>query len=142
MSSLVKKAAALLPLFLLSSCVGVNDPYPYDTRHDSYYDDYSDRDYWREREREKDREERKRLEREREHLEHERRDADEEAARRRHREEERRREEQREDSRRKPPVAESCPRGYTPSEKKCTPEERKRGCKDVRLDSGLGCVKR
>jgi hypothetical protein len=36
----------------------------------------------------------------------------------------------------------SCPPGFRPSEQKCSPEERRRGCKDMRLPSGLGCVKR
>lgn len=35
-----------------------------------------------------------------------------------------------------------CPPGFQPSEQKCTPQERRRGCKDIRLPSGLGCVKR
>ena len=36
----------------------------------------------------------------------------------------------------------SCPPGFRPSEQKCSPEERRRGCKDMRLPNGLGCVKR
>lgn len=35
-----------------------------------------------------------------------------------------------------------CPPGFRPSEQKCSPEERRRGCKDMRLPSGLGCVRR
>lgn len=35
-----------------------------------------------------------------------------------------------------------CPAGFQPSEQKCSPQERQRGCKDIRLPSGLGCVKR
>jgi hypothetical protein len=35
-----------------------------------------------------------------------------------------------------------CPSGFQPSEQKCSPEERRRGCKDIRTPSGLGCVKR
>lgn len=35
-----------------------------------------------------------------------------------------------------------CPAGYSPSEQKCSQEERRRGCKDIRLPSGLGCVRR
>lgn len=38
--------------------------------------------------------------------------------------------------------AESCPPGFRPSEQKCSPQERRRGCKDIRLPSGLGCVSR
>lgn len=40
------------------------------------------------------------------------------------------------------PVQDRCPAGYTPSEQKCSQEERRRGCKDIRLNSGLGCVRR
>lgn len=35
-----------------------------------------------------------------------------------------------------------CPAGFRPSEQKCSQAERARGCKDMRLPSGLGCVKR
>lgn len=37
---------------------------------------------------------------------------------------------------------ESCPRGFSPSEIKCTDAERRHGCRDIRLDGGLGCVQR
>jgi len=37
---------------------------------------------------------------------------------------------------------ESCPSGFSPSENKCSREERKRGCRDMRLPGGLGCVSR
>lgn len=37
---------------------------------------------------------------------------------------------------------ERCPSGFHPSEQKCSPEERRRGCKDMRLPGGLGCVRR
>jgi hypothetical protein len=37
---------------------------------------------------------------------------------------------------------ERCPAGFSPSERKCSPDERRRGCKDIRLNSGLGCVSR
>jgi len=36
---------------------------------------------------------------------------------------------------------ERCPAGFKPREQRCSPDERRRGCKDVRLSSGLGCVK-
>jgi hypothetical protein len=39
-------------------------------------------------------------------------------------------------------VKESCPAGYQPSQNKCSEGERKKGCKDVRLPGGLGCVSR
>lgn len=37
---------------------------------------------------------------------------------------------------------ERCPAGFSPSEQKCSPDERRRGCKDIRLPNGLGCVRR
>lgn len=39
-------------------------------------------------------------------------------------------------------VAERCPSGFQESEQRCSNEERRRGCKDIRLPGGLGCVKR
>ncbi len=38
-----------------------------------------------------------------------------------------------------PAAAERCPSGFSPSEQKCSVEERRRGCKDMRLPGGLGC---
>jgi hypothetical protein len=40
------------------------------------------------------------------------------------------------------PQQDRCPAGFQPSERKCSDQERRRGCKDVRLPSGLGCVRR
>ena len=37
---------------------------------------------------------------------------------------------------------ESCPSGFSQSENKCSSEERRRGCRDMRLPGGLGCVSR
>lgn len=34
-----------------------------------------------------------------------------------------------------------CPAGFTPREQRCSPAERARGCKDMRLSNGQGCVK-
>jgi hypothetical protein len=34
-----------------------------------------------------------------------------------------------------------CPRGFTPRERRCSDAERSRGCKDMRLPNGQGCVK-
>ena len=39
-------------------------------------------------------------------------------------------------------VFERCPAGFSPSEQKCTQDERRRGCRDMRLPGGLGCVDR
>ena len=39
-----------------------------------------------------------------------------------------------------PPRAATCPSGYTPSERSCSKEERRRGCTDRRQPDGTGCV--
>ncbi len=70
---------------------------------------------------------------------------------RRQLEEERRRLERERDSYRAPnpppppasrPIPDRCPAGFSPSERKCSPQERRNGCRDIRLSSGLGCVSR
>lgn len=125
--------SALLSVFALSGC---SDSYnsPYGGYGDPYYggSGYGPDDYHRRREWEQRREEHE-LERDRRRLEEERRRFEDE-------------------KRRNPPsaqapytpprVQEHCPSGFSPSEAKCSPEERRRGCKDVRLPGGLGCVKR
>lgn len=40
------------------------------------------------------------------------------------------------------PSQDRCPPGFSPSEQKCSQDERRRGCQDIRLPSGLGCVRR
>jgi hypothetical protein len=40
------------------------------------------------------------------------------------------------------PQVDRCPPGFSPSERKCSPDERRRGCRDIRTPSGLGCVSR
>jgi hypothetical protein len=40
------------------------------------------------------------------------------------------------------PQPDRCPPGFSPSENKCSQDERRRGCRDMRLPSGLGCVSR
>lgn len=103
------------------------DPYP------SYgYGGYDRYDY----ERERMRDERRDLEKDRNRLEKERRRLEEERL-------ERERERQREQANRRPPERrESCPAGFHPSEQKCSKEERRRGCQDMRMPGGLGCVRR
>lgn len=39
-------------------------------------------------------------------------------------------------------LRDECPPGFQQSERKCTEQERRRGCQDVRTSGGLGCVKR
>jgi hypothetical protein len=109
-------------------CAGLNDPNYYPSSGGSYNNSYDD-DYYRRREAERNWEERRRIERERDRLEEERRRLEYER------------------DRSPPPLQrpapqDSCPSGFTPSEQKCSPSERARGCKDVRTPSGLGCVRR
>lgn len=115
---------------LLSGCAPVNDPY-YGGSSGRYNDPYYN-SYEYDRERYKLERERERLEDERERLEEERR---------------RRERPQSPPPMQRPyspppPAPESCPPGFSPSEQKCSPQERKHGCKDIRLPGGLGCVKR
>lgn len=102
---------------------------------------HSDDDYYRRHELERERH--NEWERDREHeLDRERAHEREEAERHR-REEEREREAHHvQQAPPPPPLQTHCPPGYQPSEQKCSPEERRRGCKDVRLNSGMGCVHR
>lgn len=101
-----------------------------DSRESNYRDDYYDSREERYIAREKDR-----LELDRERLESERAQFNAE----------RRYKDSLEQRPTAPPVAaraERCPSGFVPSEQKCTGEERKHGCKDIRLPGGLGCVHR
>ena len=126
---------AILIVSLLSACV----PGQYGSggyNNGGYYGSGYDDDYYYDRERERLKDERRDTRRERERLEEERERLERERERR-----------EREESRRPPPpppvrIQERCPSGFTPSENKCSREERKRGCKDMRLPGGLGCVKR
>jgi len=78
------------------------------------------------------RRERNELERERERLE----------AERQRLERERQRDPYRPPITRPAPQQDRCPPGFSPSERKCSPDERRRGCRDMRMPSGLGCVDR
>lgn len=148
-------AFVLLALGLsMAGCTELNNPNPYNPygtqsaqNYDPYYyppsqpswgggyrDGYRQDDIRRER-RELDRE-RDRLEAERDALERQRREEE------RQRREEERREQYQPPFRPQPPVREVCPSGFSPSEQKCSPDERRRGCKDIRLPGGLGCVRR
>lgn len=134
--SLVLETSLLAGLCLMSGCAELADPYNggYYGGGDPYYgSSYDDYEYRRTRR------ERWELERERERLEDERE----------------RLEREREEAARNPyvpppppppsrpaPSQDRCPAGFSPSERKCTPQERRGGCKDIRLPSGLGCVRR
>jgi hypothetical protein len=123
----MKKLLTLSSFLLLTTftaCTELNDPYGYGNSGGYYGNRYDDDYYSRSRrndwERQRRHEERE-LDRERGRLEDERRRVEEQ--RRRDRDE-------------------RCPSGYSPSERKCSTEERRRGCKDMRLSNGLGCVRR
>jgi hypothetical protein len=129
----------LITLFI-AGCAGFNDPFAPSGgfgRNDSWgsssWDSHND---W----------ERRRIEQDRWELEQERR---------RVRDEQRRLDRERENQWNRPTTPpyvppmnrpqvreERCPSGFSPSENKCSVEERRRGCKDMRLPGGLGCVKR
>jgi len=140
------KTVMFLAALLLSSCADFNSPYSSSPPRGGYNDPYNnsgygapyggyrnDDDYYRDRERIKDEE--RELNRDRRRVEDERRRLDEE---RRHNNDNQ--------YRPAPPPQrqepDRCPSGFSPSENKCSTEERRRGCKDMRLPGGLGCVRR
>jgi hypothetical protein len=137
----IKSLSAAMILGYLSGCMPLDNQYGYGSPGSSYgspysnsggyYDPYYRDDPYYRNERRENRRERERLEDERERLQEERQRLE--------------RERQREVSRPAappPPPPERCPPGFSPSENKCRPEERKHGCKDIRLPGGLGCVRR
>ena len=124
------KLATLGALLSFSGCAEFNDPYGPPSSGGYYGDSYHNDDYYRDRERDRLRHERREVDRERDRIEEERRQL----------EEQRRRE--RDAYRPPPPREDHCPSGFSPSEQKCSSEERRRGCRDIRLPSGLGCVSR
>ena len=125
------KILGSLFILLVVGCANLNDPYYPSSSYpppDPYYGSRYDDSYYARREAERAREERRNLERERVRLEEERRRAERE---------------RQQLSNRPPPAQEyRCPSGFSPSERKCTDQERKKGCKDMRLPNGVGCVKR
>jgi hypothetical protein len=150
MKSSPKLSSALATILLLtgvslSGCIDPNapgypygspDPYPigggYSGGYGSPY--YRDRDY--------DRRERREIERERREIERERDRVARDRERDRIEEERRQLERERQRVYSSPRREESCPPGFSPSEQKCSSEERRRGCRDMRLPGGLGCVDR
>jgi hypothetical protein len=130
-----------LGLIFLPACgpLPMGAPYPSHGGYDHPY--YGSDDYSRHRERERMHEEHERLERERERLEQERRRVEHEEQEL-HRQQEHNRQQQAQHAPQQQPLQTHCPPGYVQSEQKCTDKERKHGCKDVRLNSGIGCVHR
>lgn len=92
-----------------------------------YHDSYDDRERDRDREREADRE-RERLQREEERIRQERQEIERE--RERIREQESRAREER------------CPPGFVPGGYRCSENDRRRGCKDMRMPGGTTCNSR
>lgn len=134
---LFKASLSCALAFSISSCVAAGgtgyDPYGnsgYGYGHD--YDPYYDNDYRNRRERERLERERNNLERERIRLERERLEAE--------RNSHHNKPVYNPPVYNRPPAQVRCPGGFTPSEQKCNNKERKRGCKDMRTSSGLGCV--
>lgn len=134
-----KKALTILVLALtiFTGCVNPNNSNPYPSYPPSgggygggygnsgYYGNQYDRDqedYYRAKEeRRRLNEERRRLEDERERL----------AA-----------EQRRQEHTRPPPPRERCPAGFAETNSKCTDKERKKGCRDIKMPSGLRCIDR
>ena len=124
---------------LLAGCADLNSPYnsgygnnyppPYYGGNSGYYGNNYPPTY-----NNNDRRERRELERERERLEEERQRLENER--------ERHNTPPPPPAYRPPPPQERCPSGFSPSEQKCSREERKHGCRDMRLPGGLGCVSR
>ena len=127
--NLLKLVALGTPLFF-AGCAEFNDPYYPSSPSRGYSNSYDNDDYYRNRERDRIHHDKHELDRERDRIENERRQL----------EEQRRRE--RDAYRPPPPREDRCPSGFSPSEQKCSSDERRRGCRDVRLPSGLGCVSR
>ena len=131
---------AFAPTTLLVGCIDPNAgsyPNSYGNGNSGFGGGYGDPYYRQRRDLDDDRRE---TDRERRDIENERQRIEED---------QRRLERERERSRQySPPPSppqrreESCPSGFSPSENKCSSEDRRRGCRDMRLPGGLGCVSR
>ena len=131
--SICVSVAIVASAAFLSGCVDLADSGYNRPSYDDY--SYGHDDYYRRRE----------LERERDRARHERNELREERERAEEARERLERERERERAHVPPPPPrreERCPSGFSPSENKCSKEERRRGCQDMRLPGGLGCVKR
>ena len=142
-----RRAAVPLGLVLSAGCAFFSgcaelDPgyggngYPYGNSggygsggYGSYDDRHRDRNRY-EYERDRAEDERRRLEWERRRLEDERRRL----------EDERRHDHYNSPPPPPPPRQEQCPSGFHPTSRNCTKDERKRGCKDIRVSPSLKCI--
>jgi hypothetical protein len=129
-------ALSLIALLALPGCAELNQPgYPsqggyYDSGYGGYHNDgYGSHDNYYGHEKHERWEEKR----------HEQEERAEREAREHQRDEESRRHHEQEPPRR---VEEHCPSGFSPSERKCSNDERRHGCQDIRTPSGLGCVRR
>lgn len=120
-------SASLLSILLLSVPTVEAQSGGYYGRDDNYYP--PERDYRDDYQYQREQDERRDLERERNQIERERIQLEREKMRA-------------SVAATAAPIAERCPAGFQPSENKCSREERQRGCKDMRLPGGLGCVRR
>jgi len=135
---LLKSGVLGLTIINLLSCADLNNSYPSSGGYrDPYYgrQTYRDNDYYRDK---RIRREERELERERDRLEDERRELERE----RSRSERRERRSHSSGEHASPPREVGCPSGFYPSDKKCTKDERKHGCKDLRNSAGQLCVHR
>ena len=147
MSKLLSRSVTFGALLLGIGCADMNSPYypssnypsssyPSGGYNDPYYgggynDRYDDR---RDRDRERDRREREELENERRRIDEERRRLAEERDRNQHRPQV--------VPLPPPPQREHCPSGFQETNDKCSKEERKRGCRDIKMPGGTRCIDR
>ena len=134
----VRSLLYIASIAVLTSCIGhengsVSAPgYPYPYYYGGYPPPGVGSDYYRHRHRYRHRqrqEDRERLREEREELRRDRREFE--------REKKRFEQEQKSSS----PAKDRCPPGFSPGGR-CTKQERKAGCKDMRSASGIPCIKR
>lgn len=148
------KASALMTLLAAAGCAELNDPYYSGSRYPNsgyggYNDPYDDgrwqyeqgrRDAEREARRDREEHRQERRDRERENERDRQRERDREEQQRRRVEEERARQEaQRQYEQRQ---QDHCPAGFHETNRKCSDNERRHGCKDIKTPSGLRCINR
>ena len=145
------KSAALLLVLATAGCAELNDPYYSGSRnggYGGYNDPYGSDDRWRyeqgRRDAEREAEERRREERH-EWRERERDRQRAEDERRRYEELRAQQEAQRQyqqHQQQQQQQQERCPSGFHETSRKCSDDERRHGCKDIKTPSGLRCINR
>lgn len=140
--------ALLLSSIIFTGCADLNSPYgspynnsPYNSPYNAPYGGGYGGGYDSRRDIDQSRRERDELERERRRAEEERRRLERERERA-----ERNGGSSNQGWNNSPPPqsrpADRCPPGFSPSEQKCSSQERRNGCRDIRTPGGLGCVSR